>query len=125
MISFMGSVFFIGFFIGSALFLSLADVIGRKPIVILGLFMQIVLNAMINYWHNNVFRYIYLFLIGVRIPMACHVAYLILMETVSDRYRSYFSVILNCLDGGIGNMIVSATFYFSQNWKVMFLVTDI
>ena len=121
----MGSVFFIGFFVGSATFLILADLWGRKPIVTLGLIIQIALSATINFWHNNVFRYFYLFLIGVRIPMACHIAYMLLMEFVSAKYRSYFSVILNLIDGGIGNLIISATFYFSQDWKVMFLVTDI
>ena len=57
--------------------------------------------------------------------MACHIPYMILMEIVSQKYRSYFSVILNFVDGGVGNFLISGVFYFSQNWKVMFLITDI
>lgn len=87
-ISWLSTFFFAGFLIGSAVFISLADKIGRKPIALLGLVVHLALNISINYISSYAYLIVYVILFGIRVPMASHVPYMILMELVSPKYRS-------------------------------------
>ncbi len=123
-ISWLSTIYFSGFFTGSVIFLVLADIIGRKPIMLLGLLIHIALNISINYITSYTYLVIYLVLFGIRIPMASHVPYMLLMELVSPKYRSQFSVLVNGIDG-LGNLFIALGFKYLQDWKLWFVINDI
>ena len=48
--------------------------------------------------------------------MTSIVAYVLLSELVSAKYRSYYSAANNVYDG-FQNIIISVIFYYSREWK--------
>ena len=56
--------------------------------------------------------------------MASHVPYMILMELVSPKYRSQFSLMVNGIDG-FANIFIALGFKYLQNWRTWFLINDI
>lgn len=62
--------------------MTLADYVGRKPIVIAGLILHIIINLSILFVRNFAFLFVYIALMGLRTPMASHINYMALMEQV-------------------------------------------
>lgn len=82
-LSWLGTSFFIGFLIGSAVFMWLSDIVGRKIIIQIGLILHIVILLFVLYVRSLAVLFIFLFVFGLRVPMAAHVGSLMTYEMVS------------------------------------------
>lgn len=92
--------------------------------MLIGLLAHLALNIGINFTDNYYLLIGYIVLIGIRIPMASHVPYMLLMEFVSPAYRSWFSAMVNGIDG-FANLFIALGFKYLQDWHMWFLINDI
>lgn len=123
-LSWFGTIFFGGFLLGSLVFLSLADKIGRRPLVLCGLVVHLILNITLNYVRSKGYLFAYLVLFGLRVPMANQVAALLLIEFISPEKRGYFSIMTASLDG-LFNTFIALGYKYWQDWKRWYLFNDI
>ena len=63
--------------------------------------------------------YIFLFVFGLRVPMAAHVGSLMTYEMVGQRVRSYATSVLTILDGTT-NVWMPVFFYYAKDWRYLF-----
>ncbi len=99
MVGFIGACYFLGFFVGSIFFPRLADIIGRKPVGLTGLFSFIIIVIAVTFSTNFIGLYVLMFLMGLRTPMNTQVVYIHLLEYVGERYRNRFATGLLVVDG--------------------------
>ena len=85
---FLGSSFMAGCFIGSFMLPRAADIVGRRPMFLLGLgiFISVVIASL--FCHNIKFAYFLLFMGGISETGRYYVAYVYLIEFVPDRYQN-------------------------------------
>ena len=69
-LSWLSTIFFGGFLIGSLIILPLADVVGRRPLILTGLIIHLTINIILNFVHKMGYLYPYLVIFGIRVPMA-------------------------------------------------------
>ena len=84
-IGFIGSCFFIGCFIGSFILPRLADVVGRKPIFLIGLTINVVSNVGLYFGSSKIVLYLFLILGGVGETGRYYVAYVYAVEILPKR----------------------------------------
>ena len=118
-LSWLGTSFFIGFLIGSAIFMWLSDIVGRKIIIQIGLILHIVILLVVLLLRGLPVLYIFLFVFGLRVPMAAHVGSLMTYEMVGQRVRSYATSVLTILDGTT-NVWMPVFFYYAKDWRYLF-----
>ena len=116
----LGSSYFGGYLASSVIFMTLADYVGRRPIVIAGLILHMVINISVLFVRNFAFLFVYIGLMGLRTPMASHINYMALMEQVEEGVRPYFSLTNNGFDG-LGNTIVALVYCFLGYWFPWFI----
>ena len=119
-ISILGSCYFAGFLVGSAIFMTLSDYTGRKVILLSGLAIQAFLNILILSfpWFN--FLFIYEFFLGMKMPMSCHMSFMLLGEFISEKHRSVFSTLNNAFDG-LNNIWISLYLYYVGVWQYWYI----
>lgn len=122
-ISLEGTYFFAGFLVSAAVFPTLSDIVGRKPIILAGLVFHIAINLAIQFWHNQAFLIAYLVLLGIRLPMASHTAFLLLAEYSPPPRRALFANLVSAFDGGF-TIFISLGFYYLRNWIDWFYIVD-
>jgi MFS family permease len=79
-VGFIGSMFLLGTFIGSFILPRLADILGRKPIVLFGLFIYLVDVVGFIFCKNLYLAYGLLFLGGIAETGGYYVAYVYCVE---------------------------------------------
>ncbi len=119
-LSLLGTAFFAGFFLGSVVFLPLSDRIGRKPIVLMGLLLQIVMTILLFFVRSLWFLYLFCAILGIRMPMASHNAFVLLVEITTPSWRPFVSMYVNGADGAI-TLVLSFLYYMLQSWKPLFV----
>ncbi len=72
----LGSCFFIGFMIGAIVFLRLSDIVGRRPVVLVGYLLQIISSIILLSASNIETLYVGLFLLGLKSSPQVQVAYI-------------------------------------------------
>lgn len=97
----------------------LSDIVGRKIIIQIGLILHIASLLFVIYVRGIVVLYIFLFIFGLRVPMAAHVGSLMTYETVSQRVRSYATSVLTILDGTT-NVWLPVFFFYAKDWRILF-----
>lgn len=117
----LGSIFFITFTIGSLLWLSLADKVGRKPLIRYGLVFHAVIMVfvLICRWPQTVF--LFMALQGIQVATTGLVAYVLLLEMVPTNLRSFFCAMLNTVDGGITSVLLPIFYYYIGDWQILFI----
>ncbi len=116
----LGSVFFIGFTVGSLFWLILADKIGRKPIIHYGLVGHAILVLLILLIPYAEVIYLFMALQGIQVATTSQVAYVLLLEMVPTNRRSLYCAMLNTLDGGLSSMLLPLFYYLVGDWRILF-----
>ena len=94
-----GTMYFIGFLIGSILWLRVTDLVGRKWLVVGGVLLHIVTQLIYIIKLNIVSLYIATCLLGFKAAITNLVTYLLLVEIVSPNFRAIFCALANGFDG--------------------------
>ena len=119
-VSLLGTTLFAGFFIGSLLFLPLADKLGRKPIVLAGLVIQLLALIILFAVDDLTYLFIFCAIIGLRAPMTSQTAYLLLSELVTPSWREFSSTYFNGIDSALP-LVLGLVFLLIQNWVPLFI----
>lgn len=119
-IGLFGTVFFIGYVLGSLTFLPLADYIGRKKVVWINYFAHstLLLLTVFTLTKGNFLTliYIYLFLFGFKASMNAQVAYVMLCELVLTKYRPALTTFMHAFDS-MTNISLYIYFNYVREWK--------
>ena len=117
-IAFIGSAYFLGWMISSPIWLRLADVWGRRLLIHVSIIPHLILTAAFFLITPSNANWLIIFInvmIGLKESMTSIVAYVLLSEMVSSKYRAYYSAANNIYDG-LQNILISVMFYFGRDW---------
>ena len=120
-LSLLATTLFAGFFIGALVFLPLADKVGRKPIIVAGLALQVCALAALAFVSTESvsFLFVFCFVVGLRAPMTSQTAYLLLVELAAPSWRPFFSMYINGMDGGV-SLLLGLAYWVLQDWVPLF-----
>lgn len=98
----------------------LADQIGRKPVILGGLALQLAADIplILVWFRSETFLFVYMFLIGVRGPMASHTVTLLLQELGLPHTRSFYSMAVVISDNST-SLFLSFFFYYIGDWRYL------
>ena len=115
-----GSLFFFAVVGASLLFTPLADRIGRKKVVIAGLWFQAIPSTLILFSTSQNFTYLLVFLMGLAMPMRVFVGFIFCMEFLPIKSTQLAAATTLGLDNLI--LMFSSLFfmYISKEWKALF-----
>jgi MFS family permease len=95
-IGLIGTVYFIGYIVGSFYFPRLADIYGRKPFVIIGGFMQSICALSLVYSYNFAAIYANMFFIGIASPFLSSIGYNLIIELIPESAENGVNTLLMC-----------------------------
>lgn len=98
----------------------MADYVGRKCMTLAGLILQLVSHVLIFIIPGSWYLFVFAAIIGIRSPMASHVTFMLLVETISPRVRPYYSLILNGFDSFV-TCILALVYEYLSSWKPWFI----
>lgn len=119
-LSMIGSSFFIGTFLGSFVLPRLADVVGRKPIFLLGLVLYIVTVVGMIFAKDVYVLYGLLVLGGISETGRYYVAYVYAVEIIPKRSQNIAGLTIFMMFAGC-KVLICSYFFFSESkdWKHM------
>ena len=97
-IGLFGSMYFIGFFIGSAWFMRIADIKGRRMITMISIIGTIVWSLLIFAINNIILTYIFLLIFGIFVSVRILVSYLYVLELVPQTHRKQWNLIASAVE---------------------------
>lgn len=108
-IGMFGSLYFIGFFIGSAFLLRLADIKGRRKIAMIGIIGTVLCGFTLFVTNNLMLTYFCMLVLGIFVSIRVLVSYLYALELVATKKKKTWNLVAALSDAII--MIIVA-FYF-------------
>jgi MFS transporter, OCT family, solute carrier family 22 (organic cation transporter), member 4/5 len=126
-IGLFGSLYFIGFFFGSAFFLRFADIKGRRKIVMIGIIGTVLCGLIIFVTNSLILTYLALFIFGIFVSVRVLVSYLYAMELVPQKKKKFWNLIAALTDAVV-MISVAGYFYiikYGESTIVFYLVFSI
>ena len=121
----IGSLYFIGIVISSFILPPLSDLIGRKPIVLLGVLLQALASVALLFSTSLDFTYVLIFIMGIAMPARAFVGYVFAMEFFPVASTAIATSMIMCLDGMV-LLWTSLFFMFVDNhWKSLYVIVVI
>lgn len=118
----IGTIYFIGYILGSTYFPRLADIHGRRPFVIIGGFIQSLCTFALIFSNNFVLIYVNMLMIGIASPFLSSIGYNYLMELIPESMENPVNTALMCMDA-CGSLIGILYFtYLSKSMDTFFLI---
>lgn len=115
MLDLQGTIYFVGIILGSLVSMRLADIYGRKPIIVIGLVMYGVSALILFLIKEEWAVFLAIALCGFQMPNTCQCAYLLMIEYLDPSHRSKFSSVANIVDGG-SNIWLPFYFRYTDSW---------
>ena len=84
-IGLFGSLYFVGFMVGSMTLLRLADIYGRRPLLLLGIAIHVVAVFFIIWLSSLIARYCFITLLGIATGITVNCTFVLLVELVPAR----------------------------------------
>ena len=115
-ISFIGSSFFVGAFVGSFMLPRAADVVGRKPMFLLGLVLYFLVITMLVFCKSLYLSYFILFLGGISETGRYYVAYVYCVEMMPTKYQNLSGLMIFVVFGCLQIMFSIYFWFISKQW---------
>ncbi|KAL4223163.1 hypothetical protein ACF0H5_016635 [Mactra antiquata] len=118
------TIYFCGVMVGGVVFGHLADKLGRKPIMLITLYMPIIVGVATSFvpWYSG---FVALrFIQGILMQGLQTSTYTLAMELFLPKHRSYAGAILECF-WGLSVMTIPLLAYFIRNWRLLQLVISV
>lgn len=121
-IGLIGLFLFSGIIVGSLIFPRASDLIGRKPVILLGFLLHIIIMLLFLFCQGvKIMLYVCIFLLGFKSLMNSQIAYILLLETVSSDKRNQYGSMIITLDS-IWQILIVAYYYMFMDWKPLLLM---
>jgi MFS family permease len=109
-IGMFGTLYFLGFFLGSAFFLRFADFNGRRKMVMIGIIGTIVTSFLIFIISDMFITYILMFVMGIFVSIRLLLSYLFALELVAQSKKKLWNLIAMLFDALV--MILLAGWFY-------------
>ena len=119
MIGLIGSVFLLGIVVGCSTLTRLGDILGRKPVYMLGLVMHISFMTGLLISTNLYFSYVLLFIFGLSITSRYYVGYTYNLEMQPKSHYVLVSTTMFVFESVVYIFIVIYFSSISSNWKYL------
>ena len=119
MIGLIGSVFLLGIVVGCSTLTRLGDVLGRKPIYMLGLVMHISFMTGLLISTNVYFSYVLLFIFGLSITSRYYVGYTYNLEMQPKSHYVLVSTTMFVFESAVYIFICIFFLTISDRWKYL------
>ena len=114
-----GTFYFIGFLVGSIVWMRLTDFVGRKWMIFSGYIAHIVIQLIYLIDFSTTSIYIAMFFFGLKTPLTTSLSYLMLLEIVGPSYRATACAINSVLDGTT-NLWLPLLHQFGKSWWILY-----
>lgn len=118
------TIYFCGVMLGGLVFGHLADHFGRKPIMLVTLYLPVLVGIGTSFAHRYYLFVLLRFVQGVLMQGLQTSTYTLVMEMFLPQHRSYIGAILECF-WGFSVMLVALLAYLVQDWRYLQLVISI
>jgi len=123
-IGLIGTIYFVGYIVGSTYFPRLADIYGRKPFVVVGALLQSICGLLLLYSNNLNLIYANMFMIGVASPFLASIGYNYVIELIPNSMENAVNTFIMCSDA-CGSLIGILYFtYFSKSVDLFLLIVS-
>ena len=117
-LSLAGTLCFLGYLLGSLVWLPLSDRWGRKWLLILGCLIQSLALLVFLFKLNVATLYVVLFIVGFKAALGFQLAFIYFIEFVSPQRRNAYVVLINLID--CANMWSAAVIKFGRSWWIVY-----
>jgi MFS family permease len=105
-----GTLYFLGFFIGSAFLLRYADLKGRRKLVMIGILGSVIWSFLIFVIENIIITYLLMFVMGVFVSLRMLLSFIYALELVPSKNKKLWNLIAAFVDGLV--MIILAGWFY-------------
>eukprot|EP00357_Protocruzia_adherens_P037082 CAMPEP_0115017968 /NCGR_PEP_ID=MMETSP0216-20121206/28478_1 /TAXON_ID=223996 /ORGANISM="Protocruzia adherens, Strain Boccale" /LENGTH=404 /DNA_ID=CAMNT_0002388977 /DNA_START=23 /DNA_END=1234 /DNA_ORIENTATION=- len=121
LLGFIGSAFFLGAFFGSTIAGSLSDRFGRRPVLIIGNAVQVVVFSMMVMSSTIEYLLVFTLLAGFSTASCRTVSYVLFTEIVDKTHGAIPGTVVNTLNGSF-QVVVVVLVYFIPHWKFLVIL---
>lgn len=123
MIGLFGSFFLLGVVIGCITLTRLGDIVGRKPIFMLGMVMQICITIAIVIISNMYIAYVLCFLEGISLTGKQYVGYSYLIENQPKNKQVIVGSLEFIAEGFVSFLVCMFFLWVSKDWRFLMIPT--
>ena len=120
-IGLFGSLYFIGVCIGAGTLLRLADIRGRKPVLLFSLALNMLITFLLWITNDLFITYLLVILNGIVIAPRVSISYLYMMEVIQESKKKLFNFISWICDA-FSVIFIAAYFYFIKSGISIFYI---
>ena len=117
-----GSLYFIGYVVGALTFLRLGDIVGRRPVFIVGTTAFCFVSVGIYFATNLYLMYLLTFMMGTFEMVRFSLGYILMMELVQNKDKAKFHAIVAGIETVFGYVIFGCCWSF-RSWYLMISIT--
>ena len=119
---FIGSCYFIGFMVGALFVPRLADIFGRRWIIIFGLGFAVIGVVFVVFANSLAFIYAAMIILGIQAPATQQVSFVLITEIVGTKYRAFYSTLILSINAFL-NLFNPVYYYFAKNYMPLMYST--
>lgn len=119
---FIGSCYFIGFMAGALFIPRLADIFGRRWIIIAGLLCNVVGVILVVFANSLSFIYAAMIILGLQSPATMQVSFVMITEIVGTKYRAFYSTLILSINAFL-NLFNPAYYYLAKDFMPLMYAT--
>ena len=120
-IGLQGTLYYVGFLIGSLVWLRLTDYWGRKWMMLGGLLLYVITLSVYLIEMSAITIYVTLFLFGFYSPFSM-IGYMLIIESVSPRFRGFTGTAILLLDD-LNSLCLPLIYQFGRDWWIVFWIS--
>lgn len=116
-IGLIGSMIFIGWTTSAVILPRMADIYGRKPIILFSLTLQFLTMGATFFSNSALLATVIMFFLGFSCVGRCSISFLFLMELLPYKKTTFYGTIVHMSNGLLTVVFVIYFLYISRNWK--------